>query len=407
MTINFEALQASLEKIGQLGQAERSFKAGDHAITIRVLQAREEIEVDKYAQIAWDEASGDEDRAALADYIDRVRVATLSHVIVQIGDQDLRREEFVETGEEDENGNKVKKPRYLVIREMIGKWSRPVLHMCYLNYGTLVQEVESASSKSIESSEANVGGEIDRLQTRLENLKRIQSEQKAMADRAAMTAQTREALGEYSQAHEDHIDRLATVTGEVVEESESEPEAAPKAEGATEPPKRPVRREPTIPRRAVPPVRAQKSEPVDADGIPLPHEGDSFYDPADGDAAVAAEHKRLEAFRQQKMRAQSRPTAEPEAPESPEPEPEPLEPLPGVTRGRKPPHRDALNTADAVLNLQGETVVDQPKAATEAVEGVRLPTETLSPRSKPTEKPTKAPVDPPPTGSRNPRFRGA
>jgi len=403
MTINFDALQASLGKIGKLGQGERTFKAGDSAITVRVLQAREEIEVDKYAQVAWEEAVNDEDRSALADYIDRTRVGTLSHVIVQIDDQDLRNVEYIETGEEDNNGNRIKKPRYQVIRSLIHKWSRSVLHVCYANYAALVTEVEMASSKAIESSEADIETEVKRLQARIDSLKSLGEQQKAMDHRADFETEKREAVNDYSQRREDDIQGLA----QAVLEKQSEPE-----EDSVQPepaePAQSRRREPTIPRKAAPPVRPTQSnppapQPTDALGIPLPHEGDSIYDPTDGDAAVAAEHRRLEIFRRQMQTGQP-PTSTSEESE----EPEVLSgPEDAERRGRKPPHRDALNTADAVLNLQGETVREQPKAAPDVVEGVRMPVETISERNRPEGRPKKVTVDRTPAQSRNPRFKGA
>ena len=95
MTINFDALKTSLAKISKIGQGEETFEAGNSTVTVRVLSSLEEVEVEKFAQVAWDEATSDEDRAALTDYIDRMRVGTLSHVIIQIDDMDLREEESI------------------------------------------------------------------------------------------------------------------------------------------------------------------------------------------------------------------------------------------------------------------------------------------------------------------------
>lgn len=410
MTVNIEALKASLAKIEQLGQDELTFPAGDSQITLRALKASEELEVEKYGQAAWEDASSDEDPSALTDYLDRMRIATLSHVIVQIDGMDLRDVEFVETGEVGSDGTPIRKQRFQVLRDLIGRWNRQVIHRCYLKYSELMMQIELNAGHAIKFDVKNIDDEISRIQKRLSDLQDMKESAQTKASEETAASQRRSAVNALGEHREQNITQAAVeaerkafmqdVSSQPTSEGTSEP-----VQPQLQPQQRTQPRTSPIPQRGAPPPRPPSSPETDAMGIPVPHDGDSMFDPTDGDAAMHAEHQRLLEHRR-RMQQNQQPPPEQVTTEVPTIPPEQAPPT-----GRKPPHRDALNTADAVMTFEdGQPVSARPKGANAEVQGYRLPTETLSDRTRgqgvPPSRGAKAPVNQPPRGSKNPRFRG-
>lgn len=437
MAININALKAAAAKVGQLGQDELTFDTGQAEVTIRPLKAHEELAVEKYGQGAWDEASGDEDRSALADYLDRMRTMTLAFTIVQIDDVDLRGEDFIETGEVDDNGTPIKRPRHEVVRELIREWNRHILHLCYLKYAELMTKVELKAGKAIHFDTKDTDSEITRLQNRIDELYKLKEEATESQTTATQSVEVRNAIKGLGEAHEERVEKLKDATEKVEEyrrsQTQHNPDDARRAAAQQASPPAPPRQEVSyppmqdpeavgeqpqmesrprrspVPNQAPPPPRQsapQQSAETDEMGIPVPHEGDSMFDPADGDAAMHAEHRRQLEYRRRMQQSRQSPQQDEQAAEVPTIPPEQAPPT-----GRKPPHRDALNTADAVMTFEdGQPVSARPKGAKAEVQGYRLPTETLSDRTRgqgvPPARGTKAPVNQPPKGSKNPRFRG-
>lgn len=428
MTINIEALKASVATIEKLGQSELTFSAGEQNLTIRALKAHEELEVEKFGQIAWDEATGDEDRAALASYLDRMRTGTLSHVIVQIGDLNLRDEEYIETGENDPSGTPIKKPRYLVLRDMIKQWNRHILHLCYLKYAELMQGVELTAGAAIEFDVKDTDTEINRLEGRLDELHKLKKDAASTQSEQTRSTAMREAIkgigeqGEQRLGNMRHAQELVDDVHRTATQQQAAPQAAPPQQAAPQPqasyppmrdqgendqPQMEQPRRSAVPQQGAPPSREAPQQPAqpeqgrDAMGIPRPHEGDSMFDPTDGDAAMHAEHTRLVEHRRQMDQRRA----------GQQPEPVEIPPEAAPPTGQRPPHRDALNTANATINFDSsEQVQARPKGASQEVQGVRLPTETIAPRDRGQGQPSrgaKAPVNRPQAGSNNPRFKGS
>lgn len=404
MTINIDALTGALEQIGAIGQSEKTFRAGDHTVGIRLLGADEEKEVEKHAQIAWSEAVDDTDPAAVADWVDRARIATLSHVIFRIDDLDFRNEEYIETGNLDEAGTPIRKPRYLVMREIIQHWTRSVIHLCYVKYSELQAMVEVSASQAIEVNEDSLNTEIKRLLGRVDTLEKLKSRRDTTDAAKEKVEKAREAIDEYSSKQDEIRNGVPSVDPQVTEAQPEQP---------TEP-AQPAQRRSQIPARAAPPQRREPSpaaqepvtpaqpeqppeEPTDAQGIPLPHEGDSFFDTSEPEQAMATELRRQAHLRRQRN------TPGPMA----DPVPDQDDILPGAPKG-EPRHREAQNAADATLNLAPEETVRRvpKKSGDDEVEGIRMPVEELSPRNRPAKPPRTAKANAGPEVTMNPRFRG-
>lgn len=339
--VTLKALEAALTQIEHLRDHEFTFEAGDMAITLRPLRSSEETEVQRYAQVAWEGVGEKGDTAAYQDFLDRVRVSTLGFSIVQLGDTDLRDAEYVETGETDESGNPVSVLKWQAIRDLISsQWTKALTLQVFAKFGELLERIDIKASKLVKFDPADLDEEIDRLEKRLNDLKLKRDERKApdttptqKAQKAAVDVARHEEnvrqtmrsnLGPTAQAQrQQDVENMA--------ERPPEPEVAPESRPASqrqEAVEAPQRRQSAVPETAPPPERQNFSETqemeqepseqpteapvVDEQGIELPYDGDTFFDPTDPAAAMAAEGRRqamlharnLQRAREKKMAAQ-------------------------------------------------------------------------------------------------------
>lgn len=356
--VTLKALEAAVTQVEQIRDHEFTFEAGGIQITLRPLRAEEETDVQRHAQVAWEGVGEEGDVAAYADFMDRVRLATLGYSIVRIGDTDLHGVKYIETGEVDENENPVAVPKNEAVREMIGdQWTKQMLTQVFSKFGELLERVEIEASKSVKFEPADLDEEIDRLEKRMVELKAqrdkkepagtspVQKVQKGVVE----AGDARQKIHDRIRSQPGPAGRAAAATksaqdlqeavGEIVDDVAPQPsqeapqQAAPTPAQAPrrpppQPPQQPQGRRSAIPESAPPPEREAPSEapegsqppqqaaapPVDQQGITLPHDGDSFFDPADPDAALAAEtqrqaelhHRHLQRQRQMEMERRQR-----------------------------------------------------------------------------------------------------
>jgi len=419
MPINLQNLQASLAQVGEIAYDEITFDAGDHRITLRPVKSWEEQEVDHYARIAW-EGKQNDDAAAFGEFLDRTRVGILSHALIEFNGLDLRGVEYIETGEQTEAGKPVELQKYKALRDSIYEWPRQVLHRAYLKYAEMMARVEVKAQAAIEIETRELDVEIERLEERLGTLRALKDDAEERAENPEPGAHRREAIANAGDAQQEQVDALRrkaedqdfqrqVAEAEAAAASQQPPQPEPRAEAPRRPPergsyppmqdaggvreapreRRPGARQPitpqrgTAPSRPVPPQAQPEPEPpaqpeqqveTDGRGIPLPHEGDSFFDESDPAAAMRAEEARLRAFREQ--RQGRRPEQEPQVPAQGVIDPP-------IARG-EPPHaqarRLALNVENATLDLKGDPIhtgrVD-PRTG-EEIAAVRLPTDVVS-----------------------------
>lgn len=373
---NLQALEAAFAQVEQVGKGELSFDINGTSLTLRVLLPEEEIEVQRFAASILDKDNENDQHTAL-EYLDRFKLGVLSHAICQVGSTDFRDVQFVETGEVLGNGKPAKITKVAAVRQLLGRWSRPVLQGVFKKYAELLADVERKAEAAIEYEPADLGTEIDRLEQRLAELKeRQEQERKKLAD-------------PFSQ-------QVQRVAGEVAPEPTPDPE--PEVEAYEPAPQQPAPQQPAprrtaIPQSAPPPVQAL---PVDVPVPPVPQAqaapqrpprayADSFIDSSDAEGmaeAIQAENARLLAARGAAMAptgpAESVLTAAHQA---------------GIRR--RPPHLDALS-------------VDRALRATEPAEGGEdafdRGVEELGVRQAP-PGPTRVNLDPQTKGAINPRFR--
>ena len=168
--VNLKDLKSALSKVADLGSQERSFEVNGTKITLRVLRPNEEIEVQKKAMEALSE-DGETNQVTAADYLQRFRIATLSHAIVAIDSLDLRNVKHIETGETLANGVSIKIPKHEALENLVSEWGRDMLSSVFKKFGELTEFVEAQVEESIVYEPEVLDKEIERLEERLEELK--------------------------------------------------------------------------------------------------------------------------------------------------------------------------------------------------------------------------------------------
>jgi hypothetical protein len=434
--INLKALEAAITKVESLRDHELTFNVGETTITLRPLAPDEETEVQKYAQVAWENSNEDGDQAAVSEFMDRLRHASLGYSIVQIGDLDLRGQDYLESGEFTEEGQPVVILKEEAIRNLVSQqWTRTMLTQVFAKFAELLERMENRATRNVVFDPVDLDDEIQRMEVRLQELKKARAE--SLQDKKDVVTSQQKAVAEMGRRN----------YGRAKENKESSPVAKPAKQDST--PREKAGPEPTAPVRtkatpskAPPPPREenltvekqthQQNEPpeyhpLDPRNYKYTDSDDSFFDPGDPDSEDAIrregqrqamlyfqkqERERLQKEYEEKLReAGIDPHARPEPPkrEAPvkavrldSPAPTPVSSL-----------RSAANTSQHILDSQaGSMTAARASQATQAnLNGIpvfRKEAEIIEPSrgdsSVKTDK--RLQIDPSTAGSRNPRFRG-
>lgn len=412
--IDLAALEKALAPIEELGKQEFPLTIAGVDLVLRPLEPDVEREVQGWAREALQDEKGlekeENSHIEVLEYLDRFKLGVLSNAVIQIGSLVLRDVKYVAVGR-DENDQIIQRSRTLVVRDLLErKFSRPVLLSLFKAYGDLMARVELDTEKSVVYDMVDLETEIARVKERLEELEQLKAaQQKPSAD--ALSNQIKSAV-----KHTEHVqDTNRQVAGAAAQERRTDrPVLEPKPERRAErraepapPPRSEVRPEPqsgvpeavrqararsgdsrqsAVPTSVPAPVRRAESEPEP----PPPEVMDSFSE-ADGDA-LARENQRL--LQQRKKHRIETDTAV----------------TPARPARRLPPHRQAANTEDAVLDAGGAQLRRaQPVGTIEGKEAYRLPTTDLTPRrgnETPKINMTEAAInDEGGGGQRNPVFK--
>jgi hypothetical protein len=443
MPINLKDLQGALAQVGKIAYDEITFPAGDHEITLRPIKTWEESETDAYAKVAW-EGKEDDDAAAFGDYLDRMRVGTLSHAIIVFDGIDLRDVNHLDTGELSSLGAMIQVKKHAALRDAIFEWPRQVLHRAYLKYSEMMTGVELKAQAAIQIEVKDLDAEIVRLNARVLDLKAIKEASEERAEAPEPKAHEREAVAHASKVAEDRMAGLldqadnaefrrqatsaeqgapqaqAQQAPPQAPQSQAQPQAAPqprgRQEGVSYPPMggagqarqpasdpRPGSRRPITPQTGAAPSREEAPQqpaprPVERDsmGIERPHGGDSFYDSAEPEDAMAAETRRQLEFRRE-AGLPTQGTIEP--------------PEHQGTPPHAVAHRQQINTENSQMDLKGDAVTTgriDPRTG-EEIAAVRLPTDVVSEdhrgvQTGPSKGDVRTQLNQGGAGSRNPNF---
>ncbi len=389
--LDLKALESVLAPLEALGKEELTFDAGGTEVTLCYMPPESETEAQRWAsEILPKTKDGDDmDTFAVAEYLDRFKVAVLSHTLIRVGGQELG--DFIETGEVLDNGVAVKVPRHKALRQLLPKWGRPVLAAMFRKYAELMDKLDQKADKAIHFEASDLDAEIERLEQRLTDLKRDRTRRLAKDDHAFS--------GQVKLAADFEGDRKAEVQADLekmrdIVRTQDEAKTTPEEVPAPVAPERPRERQPIIPSGVAPittPVapRVQPTPRVEVQPVAPPEPMDtSFIDPADASSAqsvIAAENARMMAERQ---------AARTFIQDTP----------PAATR--RPPHADARDVEAEVGAVgAGARLQAEEAGLVDGIPAYRLPTQSLETREQ--VQGGTAVVDKGATGSLNPRFRSS
>ena len=165
--LSVESLRKAFQPICGLGLKEEEFDVEGLHVVIIPLVPDQEVEVQRWAASA---VEGDDDNASGILYLDRFKTGCLSHSLVQIGDQNLRGLDYIETGEVLPNGVAVKVAKHLALRDVLKTFARPLLDAIFRKFGEMMERQEIEVSQLIEFEPVDLDAEISRLQGRIDRL---------------------------------------------------------------------------------------------------------------------------------------------------------------------------------------------------------------------------------------------
>lgn len=402
MQIDFQALEQALAPIEQIGQAELTFDAGPTTITLRVLRPEEEVEAQKYAADVLRDQEETGDHQAVS-YLDKLRLGFLSYSVVAIGDMDFRNVEYVDTGDKLPNGTSIKVTKAKAMRELLSRWSRPVLTAVFGQFHVLTAKAEAEAERLIEYEPSNIPAEIERLNKRVQELREMkesaeQEEKTKLSERLNAVDEALKAEPQIvpsPEAVEDDDDEVKVNPEQVMPTSQRQPvrrqgpitpatvQGVP--EGATQPPAR----EPGQPSQAQQSASAQAQPPRSDESLVNTDDADTLH------AAADAEHARLMARR----RAHQVPGAAQVNTDN-----SALTAAGFHSGAPRAPHLDAASVASNIPVVTPATH-KQPVGTLDGKDVYRLPGQELG-TSNP-QRPDSSVLNPQSTpggGSRNPRF---
>lgn len=302
-TLTRDELAKIFEPVRNLSHNEKTFELGGLPITIRTLLPHEEVEVQRSAATAMSETE-EEDRtqATLLEYLNSVKIGTLSYAIIALGPHDFRGVEGIETGDVLPNGIPVKIPIYQAVRELVQQWSQAMIAAMFKKVGDLVTEVELRVGEAIQFDSPNLEFEIKRLEAKLGELRDKKDKQdeelrEGVFGKDMHSKQMREIIKRDSQTPEERAKDISrrseataptttpTTTPEPLPESE-QPQPMSRRQDVPEPPQQPAQAPPgpAIPISAPPPP----SPPMRGRRVP------PGLDKVAAERAQAAQTKRLE-----------------------------------------------------------------------------------------------------------------
>lgn len=335
--VNLKALEAAINQVETIRDYEFTFEVDGQKFTLRPLRSYEETEVQRYAEVAW-EGAEEGSTSAYQDFMDRVRLATLGFSVVGIGGLDLSGSEWIETGDLDEHGNPISVPKGEAVRDLIREqWTKALVLQVFAKFGELLERVEFNASRFVKFDPSDLDEEIARLEKRTAELKDKREERLKNAEEPAVSGVHR---AQKAVAQEDERNQRVreAMQGNIPAPPQAEPQqqeappapphqevpqpeprrpaappqqAAPPERAPQQPPQQPQEQPPqqrrsAVPQHAAPPEREpeappQKEPEYDRQGIELPPEGDSFFDPSDPDGALEAETRRFMALHHRKL----------------------------------------------------------------------------------------------------------
>lgn len=168
MALDMETLERAFGLIEEIASDEETFYVGNIPITVRPMSDAEETDVMKFAYLV---VTDNANRGVDHDFMHRMKIGTLSHAIVQIGDHDLR-EKYVETDQKTKGGRPVRREKAEFVRNLLGKWPGIYLSRVFGKYGEVMQKKALQAEDDIAFDPVDYDSEIERLRSRIADLEK-------------------------------------------------------------------------------------------------------------------------------------------------------------------------------------------------------------------------------------------
>ena len=300
--VNLKALEAAINRVENVRHHELTFEVDGQKITLRILRPEEEAEVQKYAQIALEAIGPNQtpDQGAYMDLMNRMRQATLGFSIMRIGDIDLHNVEFVETGEHDQSGNPISVPKWEAIAGLVKEWGQHMLSEVSQRYGDLVDMAEIHAAKVVKYDAVDFDAEIVRVEARLKDLRGARAKRDGKAEGGPVPQKAQPTPRQQAAApQQQDPQQQARESSQPVPPQSSGGRQSPLPQAAPPRERQPQQAAPEQPQE---PQASQQYR--DEQGILLPDEGDSFFDPSDPGQAMEIEARRQAMLHQQHIARQ-------------------------------------------------------------------------------------------------------
>lgn len=148
----------SLSQLQNLGSVELTFTTNGATITLASLSASQDILISKNMT---DVPQG-------IEYVQSYKLWSLAHSIVKINDLDLRNVKAINVPDGETSKPKLKEA---FLFEMLSKWSRAMLDVCFRKYGEVLVHADRQSEQGVEFEVFDAQAEIARLEKRIEAIK--------------------------------------------------------------------------------------------------------------------------------------------------------------------------------------------------------------------------------------------
>ncbi len=168
--LDIKALEAAFARLGEIGKGEIHVEVDGVRVWMRSLTPEQDVAVQRYAR-----GDGNVDEMDNITLIERFKRATLAFAIVQVDDLDLRGVTSIPTGEFLDSGVPVKVPKFDAVRRITEGWSRHATTILFQQYAELVKRVEDDANARVRFDGVRVDAEIERLESRLTDLRRMQA----------------------------------------------------------------------------------------------------------------------------------------------------------------------------------------------------------------------------------------
>lgn len=172
-SLNLSSLSKGIEALKKLGHAETTFTAHGVEFCLRTITREELAQANEYATPWFEYAQESESSFALADWLQHVKLGTLSFSIMRIGDE-LDFHDVREVTDDSNPEKVVRTQKHMFVRELVAEWENSLVNVIYMKFKDLTDIAEEKAkegvkflAKSPEEVLEDLEGQVDALRESL------------------------------------------------------------------------------------------------------------------------------------------------------------------------------------------------------------------------------------------------